>query len=229
MPSRLLLCASVLAVLLCHTDVSAEITPNTIVPERGLDSLKSRILRSDAHEVPAATLSSVQEQLSTATNIQTSDGILEQSGSQTMEEAPVTIDIDTMMADSEAKAKRELKDLEEAQPGQKTLFKAAKTKYRSDRKHLRQQYRGCKKQLRKTGLGAAECKVFVSAQNTAALLEEVEASRRSSRRAAKKAKKAAKKVAKTEKKAAKKAKKAAKKAACTKRRCLKKKLRIMRR
>merc|ERR1711865_85559 len=58
MPSRLLICASVLAVLLCHTVVSAEVTPNTIVPERGLDSLKSQILRSNAHEVPAAALSS---------------------------------------------------------------------------------------------------------------------------------------------------------------------------
>merc|ERR1711865_1196056 len=58
MPSRLLICASVLAVLLCHTWVSAEVTPNTIVPERGLDSLKSQILRSNAHEVPAAALSS---------------------------------------------------------------------------------------------------------------------------------------------------------------------------
>ena len=56
MPSRLLICASVLAVLLCHTVVSAEVTPNTIVPERGLDSLKSQILSS--HEVPAAALSS---------------------------------------------------------------------------------------------------------------------------------------------------------------------------
>merc|ERR1711865_836330 len=58
MPSRLLICASVLAVLLCHTVVSAEVTPSTIVPERGLDSLKSQILGSDAHEVPAAALSS---------------------------------------------------------------------------------------------------------------------------------------------------------------------------
>merc|ERR1712086_1103988 len=84
---------------------------------------------------------------------QTSDDILEQSGSQTVGGAPVKIDVDRMMTDSEFKAKRELKVLEKERPEQKTLFKAAKTKYRNARKSLRQEYRDCKKQLRKTGLG----------------------------------------------------------------------------
>ena len=67
MPSRLLTCASVLAVLLCHTVVFAEVTPNTIVPERGLGPLQPRILGSGA-EVPAALNSDVATRITDLTS-----------------------------------------------------------------------------------------------------------------------------------------------------------------
>merc|ERR1712086_378790 len=150
----------VVSILLMLRASDAQVPSDTLGPEgRGLQILQTQLMGDEQNsdigarreqpsvaQVSAAKSESSnlhKEQLSKATNTQTSDGILELSGSQTTEGAPVTIDLDTMMADSEVKAKCELRDLE--------IEQAAKTKYRNARKHLRQQYRDCRKRLRKTG------------------------------------------------------------------------------